>query len=216
MQKIIIIIFLTVFNYTIVHSQKEITKLKFSFSYGLGTVGIKLLHNQKIDSGPSTTNNSYNYSFGIQSPLYKNISIRTELGYLSTFAFIDTEFNYKNGSNNVQQRLQNSTHNQKIHLGISPNFSIMRGKTEYDLYFGLHLANDLSFAMSESNILLPQNPMKLGFSIGNSLTLNLTHNIDFQCRLAYLTFQSSKILHSNWPSIQYHHILTSVAIGYRI
>ena len=103
--------------------------------------------------------------------------------------------------------------NEKMYLGILPEYRYIHKSTSVKFSGGVLLSADIANSFVSDNTILLPNSKPLGFKIGTALQLMLS-KIGIELRADYVKFGPSKLINIYHPRISYDLFMYSSAIVY--
>ena len=102
----------------------KLTSQNFEIDVSLGVPRSKLIyhHNSEINGTSSYNDNGNLFVVGFTSKEKNNFRLRTELGFLSLNNFISISYKFDQGQGLQNGSIISSLVNQKLYLGILPEF----------------------------------------------------------------------------------------------
>lgn len=193
--------------------------MEVDFGIGLHLSNINFHHTSEVDSDEASEfqafNNS-NFKLGITTSLgRKNLFLKTELGFIKTNAFFGASYKYDEGFG--EQRITRISYltNQKIYLGILPEYRLVNGSLTIKLSGGILLSSDISNTYSTSNTILLPKSNPLGIRIGGGFQY-MWNKIGIECIIAFAKFGQSELQNRWHPKVSYDLLLFNWGIVYSL
>lgn len=167
------------------------------------------------DSNENYDNSGFNYLIGVTKNLNKNWWLRTELGYTFNNSFIAASYSYDEGFGQQNKALVTYITNEKIHMGIFPEYRINKNKVTLFFHGGLFVAKDIGISMSTlDRVLLPKSIMP-AFKINGGLITG-GKKIKLKLFAGHIWFGRSTLFNIYQPKVSYKSLSLGLSIVYSL
>lgn len=210
---IICILFMVCFSNAVLAQNVEI-----NLSVGMHFSSINFHHTSDVNSNDDTrftSNGNSDFNLGITAPIGKKLYFRTELGFLKTNSFFIARYKYDEGFG--EQSVSKITHltNQKMYLGILPEYKTNFDSLTLKLSGGLLISSDISNTFATSNTDLLPKSTPLGIKIGGGIQY-MWNKIGFEFRVSYAKFGQSELQNIWHPKVSYDLVLLNWGVVYAL
>lgn len=193
--------------------------VEIDFGIGIHLSNINFHHTSEVDSDESSETQAFdnsNFNLGITSPLgKKNLYLKSEIGFLKTNSFFAASYKYDEGFGEQSTTRVTYLTNQKIYLGILPEYRYINSSLTVKLNAGVLISSDISNTYSTSNTVLLPKSKPLGIKIGGGVQ-HMWNKIGFEIRLSYAKFGQSELQNIWHPKVSYDLILIDWGIVYAL
>lgn len=195
----------------------KLTSQNFEIDVSFGVPRSKLIyhHSSEIEGSSSYNDNGNLFLIGITSKEKNNFRLRTELGFLSLNNFISISYKFDQGQGLQNGSIISSLVNQKLYLGILPEFVNNKKNHSFFLNGGLLLASNLSKVLANSNRVLNQEVRSFGMSINSGIIFKIS-SIGLKFNAGYSRFFKEPIFSRYEPYISYQNINLLFGIVYNV
>lgn len=198
--------YLFLFNFTLLFSSgitfAQGLQIDMSFGYYFGSPKFHNTSNIEIGSNKENYGFSTAYSIGGIKQIANNFYLRGELGYISNISFLSISYNFNEGSGEKHRILLSWLHNERIYLGVIPEYRKKYKNINFFINGGILVSLDLKnrFATLKKTYFIESYP--LGLSLNGGLIINLG-SIGLKFSANYMHFAKSKLINKYHPTISY-------------
>ena len=184
-------------------NQAQNTEVDFSSSALLTRLNFHYGGQIKTDSDESYDNTGSNFAIGLTSSIGKHWYLRTELGYVSNNSFILASYSFDEGFGRGSARIASYLNNEKIYLGVFPEYRKHIYESTLSIHGGPFLARDISNTFTSANeILLPKSRL-LGLRLNGSLIIG-QKKIRVKLNVGHTWFGKSRLFNRHHPYVSYN------------
>jgi hypothetical protein len=148
----------------------KLTGQNFEIDVSLGVPRSKLIyhHNSEIKGTNSYNSNGNLFMIGFTSKEKNNFRLRTELGFLSLKNYISISYKYDQGQGLQTENINSFLLNQKLYVGILPEYVKNKKNHSFFLNGGLLLATNITKGFGQ----IPTGSMNSGFQDVLGVSIN--------------------------------------------
>ena len=195
----------------------EAQKVEIDFGIGVHDSNIRFHHTSDVDSDNySDIFDNSNFNLGISSRIgKKNWYLRSEFGFIKTNSFLSISYNYNEGFGEQFTSKVTYLTNQKIYLGILPEYRYIYKSLLLKFAGGVLFSSDIVNTYLPSNTVLLTNSGHLGLKMGGAAQY-MWDNIGVELRMSYARIGPSKLENRWHPKVSYDLLLSTLAIVYSL
>lgn len=194
-------------------------RVEIDFGIGLHLSNINFHHTSAVNSDYTSEFQAFdnsNFNIGITSPIgKKNWYLKTEIGFIKTNSFFSARYKYDEGFGEQNATRVTYLTNQKIYLGILPEYRYINKSLTLKFAGGVLLSSDIANTYSTSNTVLLPVSKPLGLKMGGAFQY-MWNKIGVEFRLSYAKFGKSVLQNRYHPKISYDLVLLNWGIVYSL
>ncbi len=211
---IIVFIFLILFSSIPNYSQG----LQIDLSFGFDNSTPKFHHNSPVILNSTYLEglNSHSYTIGLTKKIRNNFYLRTEIGLVLTNLSLSLSYNYDEGFGNEHNNLITPFYNERMHLGIIPEYRIKYDIIDFFINGGILISSNLNNEFTaEYNILGANKTPIIGTTLNGGININIG-KLAFKFGIEYMSFTKTKLINFYHPYISYTNIGGKFGVVYSL
>lgn len=195
----------------------KLTSQNFEIDVSLGIPRSKLIyyHNSEINGTSSYNDNGNLFVVGFTSKGKNNFRLRTELGFLSLKNYISISYKYDQGQGLQTENINSFLLNQKLYVGILPEYVKNKKNHSFFLNGGLLLATNITKELVTSNRTINSDFRCFGMSINSGIIFKIS-SIGLKFNAGYSRFFKEPIFSRYEPYTSSQNINLLFGIIYNV
>lgn len=195
----------------------KLTSQNFEIDVSFGVPRSKLIyhHSSEIEGSSSYNDNGNLFLIGITNKEKNNFRLRTELGFLSLKNYISISYKYDQGQGLQTENINSFLLNQKLYVGILPEFVNNKKNHSFFLNGGLLLATNITKELVTSNRTINSDFRCFGMSINSGIIFKIS-SIGLKFNAGYSRFFKEPIFSRYEPYISSQNINLLFGIVYNV
>lgn len=173
---------------------------------------LKFYHSEPVSTYENGKFVGKQYGLGITFPIYKQLRLRSEIGYTTARSYISISYFFFEGDKRIQRRIRPSwLTNERIYLGMFPELRLTSNDVDFLLNVGPLISSEISEEFKEFDVQATKDRFVFGISASAGLVLKVK-SLGIKFSFGHTIYGKSKLFTENHPYLRYSNTNIGLAL----